>query len=306
LLIGADGINSVVRKYVALELNKQEFGHLSCYRFLVEEPSSSLLKETTKSWNMSIGDHIHSPCYHVSREKETLSIVVLEYDGTPPSFPRHASREELMTVAKRSKLSFVQKILENEKISDLMCYSTFHIDCKPWHNASAAIIGDSAHAYGPLTAKMANLAINDAWTLSSLLNDGINKGIDQASILSRWENIQRPKFQATRLRTYRHLEMYAPRSRKVFRYLWKSFPLYLQQYFGSIFAYDYEVFDPKKPDILSKVPGVVGISHEDPLIAFCSRGLKKIGVASALGFFIYYTGMENSVSEWYRNIQMKS
>lgn len=164
------------------QLNKQEFGHLSCYRFLVEEPSSSLLSETTKSWNMSIGDHIHSPCYHVSREKNTLSVVVLEYDGAPPSFPRQASCEELLKVAKRSKLSFVLKILENEKISNLMCYSTFHIDCKPWHNASAAIVGDSAHAYGPLTAKMSNLAINDAWTLSSLLNDGINQSRDRSDL----------------------------------------------------------------------------------------------------------------------------
>lgn len=282
------------------QLNKQEFGHLSCYRFLVKQPSASLLKETKKSWNMSIGEHIHSPCYHISRERDTLSVVVLEYDGAPPSFPRQATLEELLMVAKRSQLSFVLKILENEKISDLMCYSTFHIDCKPWHNASAAIIGDSAHAYGPLTAKMANLAVNDAHTLSSLLNDGVEKGIDQASILSRWENIQRPKFQATRLRTYRHLEMYAPRSRHVFKFLWKIFPLRLQQYFGSIFAYDYEVFDPNKPETKSKVPGLVGISHIDPLVAFCSRQLRNVWVMLFIVFYFYFVAVrryEHSVTK---------
>ncbi len=58
-----------------------------------------------------------------------------------------------------------------------MCYSysTFYINCKPWHRSNAVIIGDSAHAYGPLplTAKilMANLAINDVHSLAIMQID---------------------------------------------------------------------------------------------------------------------------------------
>lgn len=237
---------------------------------------------------MSIGDHIHSPCYHISRDKDCLSVVVLEYDGAPPNFPRKVTFEELLTVAKRSGLSFVLDILENEKISDLMCYSTFHIDCKPWHNTSAVLIGDSAHAYGPLTAKMANLAINDAHTLSSLLNEGVKNCRDQSSILSEWEDIQRPKFSATRLRTYRHLEMYAPGTRKLYKFLWKNFPVQLQQYFGSIVAYDYNVFDPNKHHKDCEVPGLLGITYADPLIGFFVNLLKTLGIWLCLGFSVVF------------------
>lgn len=40
-----------------------------------------------------------------------------------------------------------------------------------WQRPGAALIGDAAHAYGPLTGKMANLAVNDAYTLGAMLNN---------------------------------------------------------------------------------------------------------------------------------------
>lgn len=74
-------------------------------------------------------------------------------------------------------MKFVLDVVKNERtITDLMCYSPNHIDCEPWHKGnSAVIIGDAAHAYGPLTAKMANLAINDASTLEKMLNNETKK-----------------------------------------------------------------------------------------------------------------------------------
>ena len=145
LLVGADGVNSVVRKYVSLKLDSRSYGHMTAYRFLVPSPSELLLKKTEETWNMSISDSIHSPCYHISKESKALSIVVLEYDGKPPSQPRDATMSELEDVAKRSEMSFIIKVLESEKISDLMCYSTFHIDSEPWHQLNAVILGDAAH-----------------------------------------------------------------------------------------------------------------------------------------------------------------
>ena len=224
---------------------------------------------------MSIGEHIHSPCYHISRNDMNLSVVILEYDGMPPAFPRPASLEELMRVAERSKLSFVCNMLKNENISDLWCYSTFHIDCKPWHNSSAVIIGDAAHAYGPLTAKMANLAINDAFSLSEMLNASTQDNKSQSKILKEWEDIQRPKFLTTRLRTYRHLELYSPRMRGLVTILWKFFPHSMKNYFASIFAYDYEVYEHHKKNAMeNKVPGILGISYSDPLKSLKVRILK--------------------------------
>ena len=145
LIVGADGVNSTVRKYVALKQDSREYGHMTAYRFLVHNPSEDLLRQTEETWNMSVSESIHSPCYHISRESNTLSIVVLEYDGKPPDNPRNASVAELVDVVHRSKLNFISSILSTEKISDLMCYSTFHINCEPWHRSNGVIIGDAAH-----------------------------------------------------------------------------------------------------------------------------------------------------------------
>lgn len=238
LLIGADGINSVVRKYVALRSDCRQYGSLTAYRFMVPNPSDKLLKETQSQWNMSIGEHIHSPCYHVSKDGTALSVVVLEYEGRPPSHPRPATMKE-------------------------------HIDCEPWHNKSAAIIGDAAHAYGPLTAKMTNLAINDAYTLGMMLNKGHRDGLSQSSILRAWEDTQRPKFEVTRLRTKRHLQLYTPQLRFIVNVLWKVFPSRMLRYFGSIFAYDYDVDDFLRNRDEDKFTnhGVIGIKYMDPLTA---------------------------------------
>jgi salicylate hydroxylase len=223
LLVGADGVNSSVRKYVALENDTKSFGHMTAYRFLVPHPSKVLCQETKTTWNINIGSHIHSPCYRISSEGEGLNVVVLEYDGKPPGGPRTPSHEELMDVAVRSGLPFIIKMLQEEEISDLKCYSTYHVDCKPWVQAPAVIIGDAAHAFGPLTAKMANLAINDAFTLGKMLNDNSSSLIHEQGIMKNvledWEAVQRLKFNVTRTHTLRHLQLYSPQFRGLTAFL---------------------------------------------------------------------------------------
>jgi len=254
LIVGADGVNSSVRKYVSLKLDSRVYGHMTAYRFVV-------------------------PCYHISRDSDALSIVVLEYDGKPPDIPRKASLTELVDVAQRSKLSFVINILSTEKVSDLMCYSTFHIDCKPWHRSNAVIIGDAAHAYGPLTAKMANLAINDAHSLAAMLNLRRERNQSLADVLDDWEHTQRPKFEITRTRTLRHLELYAPRMRNFVTFLWQHFPATMSSYFGSIFQYDYSIYSSSN-EVCTKVTvacaGVVGVDIADPLEAFLKPCFKQV------------------------------
>eukprot|EP00581_Thalassiosira_minuscula_P018801 CAMPEP_0183717160 /NCGR_PEP_ID=MMETSP0737-20130205/10847_1 /TAXON_ID=385413 /ORGANISM="Thalassiosira miniscula, Strain CCMP1093" /LENGTH=918 /DNA_ID=CAMNT_0025946547 /DNA_START=104 /DNA_END=2857 /DNA_ORIENTATION=- len=269
LLVGADGVNSVVRKYVSLDLDSRVYGHMTAYRFLVPFPSDELLKQTERTWNMSISDSIHSPCYHISNDNSALNIVVLEYDGKAPSQPRAASMAELRDVVKRSNMQFIMNILDTETIDDLMCYSTFHVDSKPWHQPQAVIIGDAAHAYGPLTAKMANLAINDAHALGTILN--VQKGGDLSQGLCEWELAQRPKFEVTRIRTLRHLQLYSPKMRNLSGFLWKHLPNMSARYFGSIFAYDYEIYSQTSEVMDSKVSatcrGILGVKDADPLSA---------------------------------------
>jgi len=275
LLVGADGVNSIVRKYVSCNIDSKSYGHMTAYRFMIPSPSPELLKQTEQTWNMSISSSIHSPAYHVSSENSGLNVVVLEYDGGAPSQPRSANIDELEDVAKRSKLDFIINMLKTEKIEDLMCYSTYHVDAEPWHQPLAVIIGDAAHAYGPLTAKMANLAVNDAYTLGEILNHRSKTEIkSQDELLHEWEAVQRPKFEVTKLRTLRHLQLYSPTWRGFSIFLWRVFPGIMSNYFGSIFAYDYSIYsknelrNPTEKPIVLSCHGIVGMTDADPLTAF--------------------------------------
>lgn len=332
LLVGADGVNSIVRRYVALTSDSKFFGHITAYRFLVPEPSEQLLKQTWGCFNMSVGAQFHSPCYHISSEGKALNVVLMEYDGKPAGPPRDASFAELMDVATRSELPFVLEILRTEEIAESMCYSTYHVECAPWHQPSAVVIGDAAHAYGPLTGKMANLAINDAYTLGTMLNraednmgadaaamaavlltkaaspkhckhrdrcshesspkemcasdldgssgaDGVRLSSSQnrAQVLAQWEATQRPKFEITRVRTRRHLQLYTPRVRVLTKFLWCWCPGRTLAYFSSIFAYDYDFFDAEKA---GGGHGVLGATA-DPLLAV-GKLLAKVAAGGAL------------------------
>lgn len=287
LLVGADGVNSVVRKYVSLKVDSRVYGYMTAYRFIVPSPSVELLKQTTQTWNMSISDSIHSPCYHISNHDDILNVVVLEYNGKPPSTPRPASLSELRDVARRSNMNFIINMLDKELIADLMCYSTFHVDSEPWHRPHAVIIGDAAHAYGPLTAKMANLAINDADTLASILNVRAKGGIVQG--LRHWEALQRPKFEVTRIRTLRHLELYSPRMRIISSFFWRFIPGVAAKYFGSIFAYDYEVYgEICKGKSSTTGRGIVGVTHADPLKAILSQWVRGMFIILLVPYFVLY------------------
>ena len=182
------------------------------YRFLVPSPSEELLGEIRDKWNMSVSDSIHSPCYHVSNSGSVLSIVLLEYDGIPPSHPRGASIDELRDVAERSKLDFVLFLIDFEKTSNTTCCSTLHVDCHPWYQPDAVLVGDVAHAYGPLTAKMANLAINDVHCLERMLNLSCSrKHVSQKQVLKEWQRIQRPKFILLEVLPWDHLDVFSLR-----------------------------------------------------------------------------------------------
>ena len=123
--------------------------------------------------------------------------------------------------------------------------TTFHVDCEPWWQPNAVLIGDAAHAYGPLTAKMANLAMNDAHSLATMLNGPNVYDLSQEQILKKWQSVQRPKFEVTRIRTLRHLQLYTPTVRAIVKFLWKFCPQFTSRYFQSIFSYDYDIMTRK-------------------------------------------------------------
>lgn len=197
----------------------------------------------------------------------------VRYEGKQPGPPRPVELAEVLDVAKRGNLHFIVNMLQSEKIDAIVCYSTYHIDCAPWHQPSAVILGDAAHAYGPLTGKMANLAVNDAHTLAMLLNQERDQQKKLSQVLTEWEAMQRPKYGVTRMRTYRHLQLYGPRARMLSMLGWKYLPNAMATYFSSLFAYDFTVFDPSShtpADLAHRSTAIIGDSA-DPLFTAAKR-----------------------------------
>ena len=97
-------------------------------------------------------------------------------------------------------------------------------------------------------------------------------------MLAEYEHMQRPKFDITRKRTYRHLQLYAPYLGAVATAIWKRAPAFILGYYGSIFAYDYEVYDPSKQGINTSVrkSGVVG-NPNDPLHTYVRAAAARTG-----------------------------
>jgi hypothetical protein len=170
----------------------------------------------------------------------------------------------------------------------------------------AGIVGDAAHAFVPLTAKMANLAINDAFTLGKMLNDNSSSLLHEQgtmkNVLEDWEAVQRLKFNVTRTRTLRHLQLYSPQFRGLTGFLWKLFPTSMLQYFGSIFAYDYEVYNLAKAKTSAaagnnnKGNGIVG-NASDPLITMIQMKIEVFLFLFVLSAFliVVFTNPMNSI-----------
>ena len=164
--------------------------------------------------------------------------------------------------------------------------TTFHVDCEPWWQPNAVLIGDAAHAYGPLTAKMANLAMNDAHSLATMLNGPNVYDLSQEQILKKWQSVQRPKFEVTRIRTLRHLQLYTPTVRAIVKFLWKFCPQFTSRYFQSIFSYDYDIMT--KEGHTQHDMGIAGIKDADPLIAYTKKCIYDISYYIGMTILIFF------------------
>ncbi len=68
------------------------------------------------------------------------------------------------------------------------------VDCERWGSGGVAIIGDAAHATGPVWAQGAGMGLEDGWVLAQELDAG--PGVEEA--LRRWEDRRRPRVRHVR------------------------------------------------------------------------------------------------------------
>ncbi|MBK5932782.1 salicylate hydroxylase [Rhodovulum imhoffii] len=182
LLIGADGLHSVVRS--ALNRTTRPFftGQVA-WRAVV--PADGPVPAVATN-HMGPGRHfVHYPL----RRGELINIVAVEERGawTNEGWNRRDDPDNLRA-AFAGFAPEVRALLD--KVEDVYLWGLFrHSVAACWHKGPATILGDAAHPTLPFLAQGAVMAIEDAWVLSQALVRYENVG----EALSRYQALRRPR-----------------------------------------------------------------------------------------------------------------
>jgi salicylate hydroxylase len=187
VVIGADGIQSVLQKYV-VQPSTPEYSGSRAYRGLVPiEKLPEWRKEAHQIW---MGDGKHFMVYPV-RRGELFNYVgfVPTDDETAESWSAVGDRNQLAASFEGWDRCIVGLL---EKVDTCFWWGLY--DRRPlatWTNGRLALLGDAAHAMLPHLGQGANQAIEDAVALAVFL-EGRNSG-EIISILKHYEAFRRER-----------------------------------------------------------------------------------------------------------------
>jgi 2-polyprenyl-6-methoxyphenol hydroxylase-like FAD-dependent oxidoreductase len=180
LIIGADGVNSMVRESLGLTKRVVDLQD-GCGRFLIDRRPEDAASRSLEYWNggRRIGVVPSSP------DKVYLYVCCPASDHSgkisPPdtktwirSFP--------------SLAGYIERITDNGRWAGFS-----DVTCKSWSKGRVAILGDAAHAMSPNLGQGAGVAMQSGFVLADVLSKG---GSVEAS-LAQWEARQRPVVDAT-------------------------------------------------------------------------------------------------------------
>ena len=207
LLIGADGLWSMVRKQVVEnDAAPRVTGHLA-FRAMLPQSAlpASLRTQVVTAW---MGPDFHAVHYPV-RSGEWLNVVCIVHgkvSGDPQSWDHSANAHEL-----RSRMSLARGALR-DMIYAIDQWRLWPLtDRTPMASAAEhakgriALLGDAAHPMRPYLAQGAGMAIEDAAALATCLNE-MPEQVPQA--LTRFANMRWQRNARVQARAIRNGEIY--------------------------------------------------------------------------------------------------
>ncbi|MEQ1718608.1 MAG: FAD-dependent monooxygenase [Hyphomicrobium sp.] len=188
LVIAADGINSVLQKYV-VEPSTPEYSGFRAYRGVI--PSENIPDWRREAHQVWMGDGKHFMTFPLRCG------TLVNYVGFVPTTSQTA--ESWSAVGDRDELaaSFAGW---DPRVTNLLskvetCFWWGLYDRKPlnkWVNGRLALLGDAAHPMLPHLGQGANQAIEDGTALAVLLQ-GLDKRYSIEEVLNRYEALRRPR-----------------------------------------------------------------------------------------------------------------
>ena len=165
LLIGADGINSVLR-HALNGAAKPFFTGQVAWRAIVPTQTE---RDPVPTVYMGPGCHLVS---YPLRDRRLMNIVaVQERDEWAAEGWTNADDPANLRAAFSEFAPEVQTLLA--RVDSVKIWGLFrHSVASRWHNDHAALLGDAAHPTLPFMAQGANMALEDAWVLADALANG--------------------------------------------------------------------------------------------------------------------------------------
>lgn len=166
-LVGADGLWSLVRKYIAPD-SWLSFTGATAFRTLLplQDVPAPFAAPIVGLW---LGPNAHLVHYPV-RAGEALNVIaVAETGGKTEGWNRAADRSALLAAFSRW-CQDPQSLLE--RADNWRAWSLFSLSALPhWSRGAVTLLGDAAHPVLPYLAQGAGLAIEDAATLARCLSE---------------------------------------------------------------------------------------------------------------------------------------
>lgn len=156
LIVGADGIHSVVRRYVVGPPQPFFTGQVA-WRALVDAPQEPV----ARIW-MAPGRHIVT--YPLRDGRLNLVAVREEADWVEEGWSHRDSPESLHAAFPDAAPELCAIL---DRVKEVGRWGLFrHAIPDRWHKGRAVLLGDAAHPTLPFLAQGANMALEDAWTLA--------------------------------------------------------------------------------------------------------------------------------------------
>ncbi|MEU4872434.1 FAD-dependent oxidoreductase [Streptomyces sp. NPDC021608] len=190
LLLGADGLNSTVRRLTAPGARPRHAGQHVFYGCTADAPVSDV--DETACVTMTRGStaafgHMTSPEGETFWFARVGADAPLTADEIAHAGPGHW--RDLLVPLLRADRTAAADVVAATKDPVLVTNATEVPNGTPWRLGRTLLIGDAAHAASPATGQGASMALEDAVILAKCLRDV--PGL--ASALARYEELRRPR-----------------------------------------------------------------------------------------------------------------
>ncbi|KAF8141059.1 hypothetical protein K438DRAFT_1785062 [Mycena galopus ATCC 62051] len=211
LILGADGVHSVIRTHVVGEvLNPSPVG-VTCFRAvfeLQEKPELQWVNEGSGARTFIAKEGPFRLLLMYPCRNRTLLNFVGFYADSPDAegWTPKASRQDIMSKFQGFHPELLPVVLDLPTHSEILKWQLGVLPQIPtWIRGRAAILGDAAHATLPFLAQGAAMAIEDAGSIGCLLPAG-TKSEDVSGRLEAYQDIRKDRGEYVRIGSVEQLE----------------------------------------------------------------------------------------------------